>query len=67
MADIATFIATIPPIQSALRTGGDGMRVQFDVPETEMGEALQLVLMRGKVLRITVEVVESDAKTGRQI
>jgi len=62
-----TFVATIPPIQSAIRTGGDGMRVQFDVPETDIGEALHLVLMRGKVLRVTVEVVESGAKTGRQI
>jgi hypothetical protein len=62
-----TFVATIPPIQSAIRTGGDGMRVQFDVPETDIGDALQLVLVRGKVLKITVEVVESDKKTGRQI
>ena len=36
MADIdldrAEFLAALPPIMSAIRTGGDGMRVQFDIP-----------------------------------
>ena len=27
----------------------------FDVPETDMGEASQLILWRGQVLRVTVE------------
>jgi len=53
----ATFLCSIPPIMSGIKTGGDGMRVQFDVPESEMHEALMLLGMRGKVLRLTVEVV----------
>lgn len=52
----ANFIATIPPIMSGIKTGGDGMRVQFDVPESEMGEAAKLIGMRGKRLLVTVEV-----------
>lgn len=60
----AQFTATIPPIMSGIKTGGDGMRVQFDIPETEMGEAAKLLIMRGKVLKITVETVEN--KSGEQ-
>ncbi|MCA9368434.1 hypothetical protein KC887_09370 [Candidatus Kaiserbacteria bacterium] len=62
MSDTATFKATIPPIMSGIKTGGDGMRVQFDIPEGEMGEAAKLLLMRGKILRISVEVVESNER-----
>jgi len=40
---------------SGIKTGGDGMRVQFDIPESEMGEAAKLIAMRGKVLIVTVE------------
>lgn len=31
------------------------MRIQLDVPETEMGHAVELLAMRGMVLRVTVE------------
>jgi hypothetical protein len=32
------------------------MRIKIDIPESEMGAALELLTMRGKVLRVTVEV-----------
>lgn len=57
--DKATFLASIPPIMSGIKTGNDGLRCQFDVPESEMGEAVKLINMRGKRLRVTVEVVEN--------
>ena len=57
----ASFLATIPPIMSGIKTGGDGMRVQFDIPENEIGEGAKLLAMRGQVLRITVEVVSTDS------
>ena len=54
--DTATFRATFPPILSAIRMAGDGgMRLMFDVPETDMPEALKLLMWKGRVLRITVE------------
>ena len=56
MTDSATFRASIPPIMSGIKTGGDGMRVQFDIPESDMPEAVKLLTMRGKVLLVTVEV-----------
>jgi hypothetical protein len=60
MTDKATFRASIPTIMSGIQTGGDGMRVQFDVPETDIGESAKLIMMRGKVLVVTVETVESQ-------
>ena len=54
--DRAVFRASLPPILSALRFSGDGgMRVQFDIPETDLGEATKLLLWKGAVLRVTVE------------
>ena len=56
MTDSATFRASIPPIMSGIKTGGDGMRVQFDIPESDMAQAVKLLTMRGKVLQVTVTV-----------
>lgn len=58
----ATFAASIPPIMSGIKAGGDGMRLQLDIPESDMGEAVKLVAMRGKRLRVTVEVVENGKR-----
>ena len=54
----ASFRASIPPIMSGIKTGGDGMRVQFDIPESDMPEAIKLIMMRGKILLVTIEVQE---------
>lgn len=60
MGDSVTFLCTLPAIQSAVRVSGngDGMRVQLEIPEDEMGNAVGLLTMRGQVLRVTVEVDE---------
>lgn len=58
MSDSVTFLASFPPIQSAIKIGQDGMRIQFDVPETEMVRAVGLLTMRDRLLRVTVETVE---------
>ncbi len=56
MSETATFLATLPPLLSAIRVSGDGgMRVMFDIPESDMAEALKLLLWKGTVLRLTVE------------
>lgn len=60
----AIFAATIPPIMSGIKTGGDGMRVQFDIPESDMGEGAKLLAMRGKVLKVTVETVWTELDDG---
>lgn len=41
---IAEFVASIPPIQSAVSLGGDGSgRIKLDVPESDMAEVLKLI------------------------
>jgi hypothetical protein len=42
-------------VLSQLRIGKDGMRLQLEIPESEMAAALKLVLYRDRVLRVTVE------------
>ena len=54
-------IATIPTLQSWMSVSGDeqeGSRVKFDFPASEMAQVASLLLVRGKVLRLTVEVDE---------
>lgn len=53
-----TFLASFPPIQTAIKVhgSGDGMRIQLDIPESEMAEALKLLMWRESVLKVTVEL-----------
>ncbi|SHH06163.1 hypothetical protein [Tepidibacter thalassicus] len=52
------FMASIPQIQSAINTGNDGMRVKFDIPESDIGQAVRLIMLRGKAFKVTIEEVE---------
>lgn len=58
MQEPVTFLASFPPIQSAIKITGDGNggRIQLDVPESEMAALVRLLLMRECVLRVTVHV-----------
>ena len=63
MSESATFRASFPPILSAIRMAGDGgMRVMLDVPESDMPEALKLLMWKGQVLIVTVGPEQGDAK-----
>ena len=43
-------------ILSAIKVSGDGgARIQFDVPDSDLAEALKLLLWRERVLVMTVE------------
>ena len=57
MTEAASFLAAFPAIQSAIKVYGDrqGMRVQLDIPESEMGEACKMLMWREMVLRVHVE------------
>lgn len=66
----ATFLAAFPSIQTAIKVHGDGsgMRIQLDIPETELGEAMKMVLWRQRVLRVTVGPEADGQRTdGRKI
>jgi hypothetical protein len=64
MSDKVTFLAAFPPIQSAIKiTGaGDGMRIQLDIPESEMGNAIELLAWRQRVLKVTVELENAEKR-----
>jgi hypothetical protein len=57
MSDEIRFLATFPPIQSAIKVDGSGggMRIQLDIPESEIGQATLLLGMREQILDITVK------------
>jgi len=58
MADELRFLASLPPIQGAVKLGPDTMRIILEVPRTEVPNALGIMTMHGKVLEITVREVE---------
>lgn len=54
------FIATLPPIQSAIQFDGmgDGGRIKLDVSRQYVNELLQLQSMSNKLIKITAEDVD---------
>lgn len=54
------FLFQFPNIQSAFKRhgGGDGMRVQMDIPEQYFDEALELQGLTQCMLKATIEIVE---------
>ena len=57
---VITFIASLPAVQSAIKIGQDGARVQLDVPESELANMLHLVNCRNKALKVTIEPTERE-------
>jgi len=56
------FIASLPPIQSAINLDGmgDGGRIKLDISRQYVNELLQLQQMAGKQIKITAEVIDND-------
>ena len=58
-----TFLASFPSIQTAIRVAGDGgARILLDIPEDELPAIARLLLMRGQVLKITVETHHGETQ-----
>ena len=50
------FCCSVPTIQSAIKVGGDGsIRLQLDIPSSELPEAIKLVMAQGKVINATLQ------------
>ena len=50
------FIASLPDLQAAITISGDGAtRVRFDIPESELANAVKLVLFKGKAFKVTID------------
>lgn len=61
----ASFIATFPTNQSAISMhGGGGMRIQLDIPENDVPNALALTLWRNRAMRVVITPMKKDPKTG---
>lgn len=59
------FIASLPDIQSAITIGGDGAtRVKFDIPESEIANAVKLVMLKGQAFKVKIETVEDWQNNG---
>lgn len=53
------FVASLPQIQSAIKiSGGDGSRIQMDVPDTDLAAVVRLLAFKNKVFKVTVEPFE---------
>jgi hypothetical protein len=63
-----TFLASLPPVQSAIMVDGNGdtMTVKLQIPLNRCPQALRMNLMTQKVLRVTVEEEENVKVPARQ-
>jgi len=71
--DAITFRASFPPILTAIKRSGngDGLRIQLDVPEIDVPEAIALTALTQERLLVTVTVLgksedEQDQATSRR-
>lgn len=64
--DPITFRASFPSIQTAIKVDGSGggMRIQLDIPESEMAQAVHLLALRQCVIKVTVEPDEQPNRVG---
>ena len=53
------FIASFPSTMSAISISGDGAtRLKLDMPESELAEAVKLVMFKEQAFRVTIETIE---------
>ncbi len=52
-----TFIASLPPIQSAILLDGqgDGARIKLDIPRSDIKAILKLQELAGESFKVTIE------------
>ena len=51
-----SFTAILPDVQAAIKISGTGgIRLQLDIPESELPEAIKMVTMKGKAFRVIIE------------
>jgi len=57
---VIEFIASLPPIQSAISVNGmgDGARVKLDIPGTNLEEVIKLQLLAGKIFKVKIEPID---------
>lgn len=58
-----TFLASLPPIMSAIRIGQDGCRLQLEIPASEHEAIGQLAMLHGKVFSVAIVTAPDDKCT----
>lgn len=67
MSEAIIFAASFPNIAGAIRVAGDGgARILLDLDESQMPAIVRLMLMRGRVIRVTVEDYYGSADSDRR-
>ena len=56
------FIASLPPITSAISVSGigEGARIKLDLPASEMLAIVKLQLLCGQAFKVTIESLEGE-------
>ena len=55
------FIASLPDILTAITISGEGAtRVKFDIPESEIANAIKLVMLKGQAFKVNIETIDGD-------
>jgi len=56
------FIASLPPIQSAINLDGqgDGARIKLDIPRSYIKEILKLQALAGQSFKVIIFSIEQD-------
>ena len=55
------FTATLSDVSTAISIDADGAtRVKFDIPESDLAEAMKLVLFKGQAFKVTVETLNQN-------
>lgn len=55
------FIASLSDIQSAITISGEGAtRVRFDIPESEIANAVKLILLKGQAFEVNIKTIPQE-------
>lgn len=58
------FEGVIAPLQTAITIASDGgARIKIDIPESEMPAIVRLMLLRGRILKVTLEPIDDNGTT----
>ncbi len=60
------FIASLPPITSAINIAGDSgnSRIKLDIPASEVAQVARLLLLLGKSFKVTLEPIDDGTLGG---
>lgn len=63
-----TFLASLPPIQSAIKVSGEGTtRLLLEVPKSELANVLAMAALDGVVFRVTIQVEQDEPSRSKHI